>query len=130
MAIDVSRLDQVGLDATKSGIFRSVYLPEVVSDFSPTAAAFVTLLLPIGSERAQAADLNPLAAGKILSLHEQEVLTHVLARRSNREVAEVMSLSARAVEFHCANVMSKLDARNVAELVTNAERQGWKGAVT
>lgn len=33
-AIDVSRLDQVGLDATKSGIFRTVYLPEVVDDYA------------------------------------------------------------------------------------------------
>ncbi|MDP3070516.1 MAG: hypothetical protein Q8N18_09520 [Opitutaceae bacterium] len=32
--IDVSRIDQVGLDATKSGIFRTVYLPEVVNDYT------------------------------------------------------------------------------------------------
>jgi len=31
--IDVSRLDRVGLDATKSGLFRTVYLPEVVNDY-------------------------------------------------------------------------------------------------
>ncbi len=33
-AIDVSRLDRVGLDAMKSGIFRTVYLPEVVRDYT------------------------------------------------------------------------------------------------
>ena len=33
-AIDVSRLDQVGLDATKSDIFRTIYLPEVVNDYT------------------------------------------------------------------------------------------------
>ncbi|MBI5769900.1 MAG: hypothetical protein HZA93_19145 [Verrucomicrobia bacterium] len=33
-AIDVRRLDQVGLDATKSGIFRTVYLAEVAADYT------------------------------------------------------------------------------------------------
>ncbi len=32
--IDVSRLDRVGLDVTKSEIFRTVYLPEVVKDYA------------------------------------------------------------------------------------------------
>ncbi len=33
-AIDVSRLNQVGLDAAQSGIFRTVYLPEVARDYT------------------------------------------------------------------------------------------------
>jgi hypothetical protein len=33
-AIDVSHINQVGLDATKSGLFRTVYLPEVAADYS------------------------------------------------------------------------------------------------
>ncbi len=33
-AIDVSRLDRVGLDTAKSEIFRTVYLPEVVEDYA------------------------------------------------------------------------------------------------
>jgi hypothetical protein len=32
--IDVDRLDRVGLDAQQSGIFRTVYLPEVVKDYT------------------------------------------------------------------------------------------------
>jgi hypothetical protein len=32
--IDVSRLDRVGLDVAKSDIFRTVYLPEVVNDYT------------------------------------------------------------------------------------------------
>lgn len=32
--IDVGRLDRVGLDATKSGLFCTVYLPEVVNDYT------------------------------------------------------------------------------------------------
>jgi hypothetical protein len=32
--IDVSRLDRVGIEASKAGIFRTVYLPEVAADYT------------------------------------------------------------------------------------------------
>jgi len=62
------------------------------------------------------------AIGKILSRREQEVLTHVLAGKTSREAGELIGLSARTVEFHRANVMAKLGAANLAELVSNARR--------
>ena len=34
--IDVARLDRVGVEASKTEIFRTVYLPEVVGDTAPT----------------------------------------------------------------------------------------------
>ena len=63
--------------------------------------------------------------GKILSRREQQVLAHVLDRKANREIAELMGLSARTVEFHRANLMAKLDATNLAELTTAARVRGW-----
>ncbi len=64
------------------------------------------------------------AVGKILSRREQEVLGHVLAGRTSREIGELIGLSARTVEFHRANVMAKLGATNATELVANARRRG------
>lgn len=64
------------------------------------------------------------AVGKILSRREQEVLGHILAGRTSREVGELIGLSARTVEFHRANVMAKLGAANLPELVANARRRG------
>jgi len=64
-------------------------------------------------------------AGKILSRREQQVLDHVLAGKSNRDIAEVMSLSVRTVEFHRANLMAKLGVGNVTELRTAAQLRGW-----
>lgn len=64
------------------------------------------------------------AVGKILSRREQEVLTHVLAGRTSRETGEVIGLSARTVEFHRANIMAKLGAGSLADLITNARRMG------
>lgn len=73
----------------------------------------------LGREQAK-----PDGVGKILSRREQEVLAHVLAGRSSRQAAELIGLSARTVEFHRANLMGKLGAANIAELITNARRQG------
>jgi DNA-binding NarL/FixJ family response regulator len=70
---------------------------------------------------------KPHAAGKILSRREQEVVSHVLARKTNREIADLIGLSPRTVEFHRANVMAKLDATNLTELTASAQRHGWKG---
>lgn len=64
------------------------------------------------------------AVGKILSRREQEVLAHVLAGRTSKEIGELIGLSARTVEFHRANVMAKLGAENLADLVANARRLG------
>lgn len=69
---------------------------------------------------------QPLAAGKILSRRELEVLSHLLERRANREIAELMNLSARTVEFHRANIMTKLDSTNAEELLVAAKLRGWK----
>ncbi|MBI2512683.1 MAG: response regulator transcription factor [Opitutae bacterium] len=65
-----------------------------------------------------------LAVGKILSRREQQVLTHVLSGKTNREIADIIGISARTVDFHRANVMAKLGATNVTELFTNAHRHG------
>jgi DNA-binding NarL/FixJ family response regulator len=65
------------------------------------------------------------AVGKILSRREQQVLAFVLGKKTNREIAELMSLGVRTVEFHRANVMTKLGATNLNELTVRARLRGW-----
>ena len=67
------------------------------------------------------------SVGKILSRREQQVLGFVLDKKANREIAELMNLSVRMVEFHRANLMAKLEASNVEELRSAARRRGWTG---
>lgn len=64
------------------------------------------------------------ALGKILSRREQEVLSYVLTGKTSRDISERIGLSVRTVEFHRANLMSKLGATNVTELLTNARLRG------
>ncbi len=52
-----------------------------------------------------------------LTLREQEVLEHLVAGRSNKEVAEKLSISPRTIEFHRANIMEKTGAAGLPELV-------------
>ena len=55
---------------------------------------------------------------------EREVLGLVVAGRTNREVAELLTLSVKTVENHRANLMAKLDAHNREQLVEAAGRLG------
>ncbi|MBI3884484.1 MAG: response regulator transcription factor [Opitutae bacterium] len=64
------------------------------------------------------------ALGKILSRREQEVLTQVIAGKTNREVADFYGIGLRTVEFHRANVMAKLGATNTAELLAQVKARG------
>lgn len=67
---------------------------------------------------------NAEGVGKILSRREQQVLALVLGRKTNREIAEQLGLSERTVEFHRANMMAKLSATNLTELVARARQRG------
>jgi len=74
-------------------------------------------------------DAKPQALAKILSRREQQVLGHVLAGQTSREIGEQLGLSMRTVEFHRANLMTKLDAPNLSDLVAAVRRRGWTRAL-
>jgi len=52
-----------------------------------------------------------------LTLKEREVLELIAAGKTNREMADALSLSVRAVEDRRARLMKKVNAGSVAELV-------------
>lgn len=59
-----------------------------------------------------------------LTEREQEILTHIVNGLSNPQIAVALSLSVKTVEWHRANLMSKLDMHNVADLVRYALQHG------
>ncbi len=59
-----------------------------------------------------------------LTDREFEVLTHIAKGLSSQEIAEKMFISARTVEGHRANLISKTGTRNVVDLVIYAIRNG------
>lgn len=58
--------------------------------------------------------------GKVLSRREQDVLAHVLAGRTSKEIGALIGLTQRTVDFHRKNIMTKLGAANVAELAARS----------
>jgi two-component system, NarL family, response regulator NreC len=59
-----------------------------------------------------------------LSEREREIFQLVAEGRSNKEVAELLSISVATVETHRAHILQKLDVHSTAELVLYAVRRG------
>lgn len=59
-----------------------------------------------------------------LTPKEFEVLQLIAAGHNTKEIASSMNISPNTVESHRRHLLSKFDARNVAELIMNAISQG------
>jgi DNA-binding CsgD family transcriptional regulator len=67
---------------------------------------------------------RPFAGHKLLTSRERTVLAQIVRGASSKEAAISLKLSPRTVEFHRGNIMRKLDARNVVELVRTVVGNG------
>lgn len=59
-----------------------------------------------------------------LTARELEILRHIVAGKSNKEIASELGLSANTVGVHRANIMDRLGIHKTAELVVYAIRNG------
>ncbi|MDY7098997.1 MAG: response regulator transcription factor [Pseudomonadota bacterium] len=64
------------------------------------------------------ADLEPLTD------RERQVLSQVVAGRTNREIGEALGISVKTVDRHRTSVMGKTGSHNAAELIAYALREG------
>lgn len=60
---------------------------------------------------------KPFPGHDQLTPRERMVLAQIVRGASNKEVGRALSIGARTVEFHPANIMQKLGAKNTADLV-------------
>lgn len=72
------------------------------------------------AERSERDDVRRRMA--TLSEREREVLMLVAAGRLNKQVALALGITERTVKFHRANVMKKMGAESLADLVRLAEQ--------
>jgi len=61
----------------------------------------------------------------VLTAREIEVLKLIAEGRSNREIAELLFISARTVDHHRARIMEKLRLKGTAELTKYAINRGY-----
>ena len=59
-----------------------------------------------------------------LTEREREVFQLIAEGHSNKEIAELLSVSPATIETHRAHILQKLDVHNTAELVLYAVRRG------
>ena len=52
-----------------------------------------------------------------LTRREQDVLAQIVAGASSKEAGRQLGISFRTIEVHRANIMEKLGAKNVADLI-------------
>jgi DNA-binding NarL/FixJ family response regulator len=64
------------------------------------------------------------AHAELLTARERQILQLVAEGLSSKEIADRLVVSVKTVETHRGRLMEKLDARNVADLVRYAIRQG------
>jgi DNA-binding CsgD family transcriptional regulator len=60
---------------------------------------------------------RPFPGHELLTARERIVLAQIVRGASSKETARWLKLSPRTIEFHRANIMQKLGARNIADLV-------------
>jgi two-component system response regulator FixJ len=63
-----------------------------------------------------------------LSTREREVLRHLLAGHSNKDIARALGISLRTVEMHRSNMMDRLGAASLAEALKLALDAGFEPA--
>lgn len=66
----------------------------------------------------------PTAAQLRLTPRQVEILTLVVSGRSIKQIAHELGLSVKTVEAHRAQIMQRLDIRNLPQLVLYAVQQG------
>jgi DNA-binding NarL/FixJ family response regulator len=59
-----------------------------------------------------------------LTERQREILQLIVEGRGNKEIADILHLSVKTIEFHRARIMVKLGVKTVAELTKVALQQG------
>jgi DNA-binding CsgD family transcriptional regulator len=60
---------------------------------------------------------KPFSGHKLLTPRERITLAQIVRGASSKEAARILGISPRTVDFHRANIMQKLGAKNTADLV-------------
>lgn len=65
-----------------------------------------------------------VTAGERLTERQREILQLIAEGRSNKEVAGILDVSVKTIEFHRARLMARMGVHNVAELTKRALEHG------
>jgi len=109
---------QAAIKAVRAGAFDFFEKPLAEETFLDSVGRAVEWHATL--TRRLAAHDQLLARFRGLSPREQEVMGHIVAGASNKEIARALDISFRTVEIHRARIMEKMQARTYSELVRMA----------
>ncbi len=75
---------------------------------------------PLGATRVTVED-----GVESLSRREKQVLDLLVAGQRNQEIADMLGLSVKGIEFHVKHLLQKLGARSRTEAIVRARERGW-----
>jgi NarL family two-component system response regulator LiaR len=118
-SIDEARM-MGALRAGAAGYVRKDAEPEVLLAAVRAVARGKTYIDPAAARRV----LQASTVHDDLTPRETEVLRHIALGRSNKEIADALSIGDETVKTHVGNVLSKLQVENRAQAVVQALKRG------
>lgn len=82
------------------------------------------LVVKLGPEAVEPSKSGAAAFGGRLTARQREVLQLIAEGKAMKEIAEILKISVRTVEFHKNGIMDQLGFRSTAELTRYAMNQG------
>ena len=112
----------MAVDTMKKGAMDFIQKPFKEDDLVPLVEHMLDQARATFTEHQQAASRDALLAK--LTGREAQVLERIVAGRLNKQIADDLGISIKTVEAHRANIMEKLGANTVADLLKIALGQG------
>ena len=112
----------MAVDSMKKGAMDFIQKPFKEDDLVPLVEHMLDQARATFTEHQQAASRDALLAK--LTGREAQVLERIAAGRLNKQIADDLGISIKTVEAHRANIMEKLGANTVADLLKIALGQG------
>lgn len=110
-------LEMVGVDGSRVPV-------EISSVRLPSAEGEIPIGI-FGLARPEDVRRQPLRPPSELTPRQAEVLRHLAAGCSTRQIAEIMSLSTETVRNHIRAVLRRLGVHSRLEAVASARSRGW-----
>ena len=105
----------MAVDSMKKGAMDFIQKPFKEDDLVPLVEHMLEQARATFTEHQQAASRDALLAK--LTGREAQVLERIVAGRLNKQIADDLGISIKTVEAHRANIMEKLNANTVADLL-------------
>jgi DNA-binding NarL/FixJ family response regulator len=111
----------------KGFLLKTATASELIKGVMETAregAAISTAVIPLMLERLSTKAEQPIDEA-LLTVRERDVMLLLMEGKSNRRIAEALSLSENTVKYHIRSILEKFDVNNRVEAACHAIQKGF-----